>query len=251
MGGIGWVAFDYPSPCGLKRRWRDIKTPGIYDMFRIPKLAAGFYASQREASDEPVVMPNFVWDERLFGTLEDDASGWRSVWVWSNCDEVVAEVDGSVVATGRPCRDEFSYLRHPPVKLKIPVPGPGSEVLIVRGLVENMIVLERSFDARRRTDRVFVKCRDGFRDSGKQRMIEVVAGVCDAFGNYRYQYPGILTVEVVGGTLVGQNSFDLEDTGAVVAVYVETLKTSHADRLRVKAEVAGLGIAEEVVSVTS
>ena len=42
-GVIAWCAFDYAS---LVNAWHAVKTPGVADVFRIPKLGAAFYLSQ-------------------------------------------------------------------------------------------------------------------------------------------------------------------------------------------------------------
>ena len=45
-GLLGWCAIDYASLNGGDRIWRNLKTPGVLDTFRVPKPGAAFYRSQ-------------------------------------------------------------------------------------------------------------------------------------------------------------------------------------------------------------
>ena len=59
-GVIAWCAFEYSSP--VKVAYKDVKNPGVADVFRIPKIGASFYQAQVSPQVRPVIQPNFFWD---------------------------------------------------------------------------------------------------------------------------------------------------------------------------------------------
>ena len=81
-GLLGWCAFDYASSHGnatTNENGRYVSPHGVSDIFRLPKLAAWFYQSQR--------------DPNLYGPMVHVCSHWTSgsptsVMVVSNCEEV-------------------------------------------------------------------------------------------------------------------------------------------------------------------
>lgn len=96
-GLIGWCAFDYNSPhrnatnSEIGRGNMSYVSPhGVSSIFRLPKLAAYFYQSQRD----PV----------LYGPMVHICSYWTpnslsNILVVSNCDEVELYQDGVLVTT--------------------------------------------------------------------------------------------------------------------------------------------------------
>ena len=76
-GLIAWCGFDYysgPPPAsdawGRIRNWRGMKTPGVADVFRVPKPGAAVYRAQADPAARQVIVPAFFWDDR-------DAAGCR------------------------------------------------------------------------------------------------------------------------------------------------------------------------------
>jgi len=98
-----WVMYDYNrgySP--------DIESSGCMDIFRLPKYAYHFFASQRDAG------------ERVAGAMVFIATEWTpasptDVRVFSNCDEVELLLNGVTVGRRRPDHNRMSILlAHPP-----------------------------------------------------------------------------------------------------------------------------------------
>lgn len=245
-GGIGWVAFDYQSSCGSKRRWRDVKTPGVCDLFRVPKLAAGFYSSQREISQGVVVESNFVWDEEvpLGGTGADEGSS--AVWVWTNADAVRAIIDGTAISVGEPDWKAFPHLPHPPARVSLPASIPTAGILTLQALVGNTVVKERNYDPSRQRDIVYTKADDvGITGDGCDTT-RVVVGIGDRFANPRYVHGGVLQLEVEGpGEIIGPNELDLAEVGGIAATFVSaTAGTSGKVRLTARCKGVGSATAE-------
>lgn len=249
VGAIGWSAFDYQSSCGLKRRWRDVKTPGVCDLFRIPKLAAGFYGSQRPAAEGIVVEANFLWDEEVVLPIGEVSDGIGALWVWTNAEVVRAVVDGSLVAEGIPDRKAFPNLPYPPVRLAVPASIRARGTLVLEAFIDNALVKERSYDAARQADRVYLAVDDrGIIGEGGDATRAVV-GIADRFGNPRYRHSGVLELEVEGpGVIIGPKEIRLSEIGGIAAVFV-TATPGSVGKVTVVARCAGVGSATAEVEV--
>lgn len=246
-GGIGWLAFDYQSPCGSKRRWRDVKTPGVCDLFRIPKLAAGFYSSQRDISQGVVVEANFLWDETVdLNETEDVAS---TVWVWTNADKVCASVDGKVVAIAEPDRETFPHLSHPPVPIALPALVPTSGSLTLQGLLGDAPGVEKSYSPLRAHDVVYARAEDTEIFGDGSDATRVVVGVTDRFGNPRFMHAGVLRISVEGpGEIIGPSELDLAEIGGIGATFVAAT-SSPCNVIKLMASCEGVGSATATLHV--
>lgn len=110
-GGISWCAFDYNTH-GSFGSGDKICYHGVFDMFRNPKYAAFAYASQKEPEKEPVLEP-----VTLVSRGERDGGGTVPFYVLTNCDYVRVYKNGKKVSDFYPCKEEFPYLKHPPVMI--------------------------------------------------------------------------------------------------------------------------------------
>ncbi len=106
-GAIGWCMADYNTHKDFGSGDR-ICYHGVTDMFRVPKLGAAIYRSQRE--DTPFLEVSSAMDigEHPGGTIGD-------VWVFTNCDYVKLYKNGKYTSTIYPDKSKFKNLPHPPM----------------------------------------------------------------------------------------------------------------------------------------
>ena len=106
-GAIGWCMADYNTHKDFGSGDR-ICYHGVTDMFRVPKLGAAIYRSQRE--DAPFLEVSSAMDigEHPGGTIGD-------VWVFTNCDYVKIYKNGKYTSTIYPDSSPFKNLPHPPM----------------------------------------------------------------------------------------------------------------------------------------
>ncbi|NLE01350.1 MAG: glycoside hydrolase family 2 protein, partial [Fibrobacter sp.] len=108
-GLVGWCAFDYNSPhanattAAVGRNLMSYVSPhGVSSIFRLPKLAAYFYQSQR--------------DPQKYGPMVHICNYWtpkstNRILVVSNCEEVALYQDGVLISKKAP--ELFTDLPHP------------------------------------------------------------------------------------------------------------------------------------------
>ncbi|MCX7026056.1 MAG: glycoside hydrolase family 2 protein [Spirochaetes bacterium] len=106
-GAIGWCAFDYNTHKDFGSGDR-ICYHGVSDMFRIPKYAAFFYASQKDPSRGIVLEP-----ASLFSKGERSAARVLPIEVYTNCEAVDLYRGGQRVGRFFPDRKTYPHLEHP------------------------------------------------------------------------------------------------------------------------------------------
>lgn len=233
-GVIAWCAFDYAS---LMNAWEGVKCPGVADVFRIAKPAAGFYASQVDAKVRAVIEPDFYWD---FGERTPAGPGKRAA-IFSNCERLEVYVDGKLRGKVEPDRAGFGGLRWPPFFADLTVEDGARPELRIDGLVGGKVVLSRRFSADRGADRLWVRADDAVLVADGVDATRVAFGVEDKFGALRAFAGGEVEVSVDGpGEIVGDRSFRLEDSGGAAAVWVRA-KAGGAGAVRVTAQHGELG----------
>src|SRR6201999_2645925 len=89
-GLLGWCGVDYASLKGDDRIWRNLKTPGVLDLFRVPKPGAGFYRTQVSPAERPMIVPLFFWD---YGPLSPLGGPGPGSIIATNCDRLELFVD--------------------------------------------------------------------------------------------------------------------------------------------------------------
>ncbi|HEY3841501.1 MAG TPA: glycoside hydrolase family 2 TIM barrel-domain containing protein [Bryobacteraceae bacterium] len=225
-GVIAWCAFDYGS---LVNAYRAVKTPGVADVFRIPKLGASFYQSQVSPQMRPVILPNFYWD--------GETPGPQSV-IFSNCDRLALFLDGKPLATVQPDRANYPHLRYPPFVCDLTATGAD---LRIDGFAADKPVLSRSFSTDKSKDQFLLASDDEELAGDGSDATRVWFHVTDHFGAPRAMAAGEVSFQLTGpGVLVGDNPFGLADSGGVGAVWVKSAPKS-SGRIVVTATHSTLG----------
>ena len=216
-GVIAWCAFDYAS---LVNSYNTVKTPGIADIFRIPKLGASFYQAQCDPKVGPVIQPSFYWD---FGPHTPLGPG-RQAAIFSNCDRLELFLAGQRHATVYPDTVNFPHVQHPPFFADLDVDGSTRPELRIDGYVGDRLLLSRSFSSDSSQDQFLVAADDASLQADGADATRLVFKVADKFGAERAFRDGEVVFQWTGpGILVGDNPFSLADSGGVGAVWVKTL----------------------------
>jgi beta-galactosidase len=233
-GTIAWCAFDYASQVNSSHA---VKTPGVADVFRIPKLGAAFYQSQVSATVRPVILPDFYWD---FGPQTPTGPG-RNSAIFSNCDRLKIYIDGKLVAEAQPDRAGFPHLQYPPFFSDLTVQHASAPELRIEGFVGGKLALSRSFSSDRGKDQFMAIADDLELTADGSDATRLVLQVVDRFGAPRLFAGGDVRLEITGlGDIVGDNPFRLADSGGAGAVWVRT-RRGGAGRIRVTATHSTLG----------
>jgi beta-galactosidase len=233
-GVIAWCAFDYAS---LVNPYHNVKTPGVADSFRIPKLGASFYQAQLPDGAQAIIVPNFYWD---FGKQSPRGPG-KDVAIFSNCDRLDLFINGQKHATSTPDTQRYPNLRHPPYFADLDLDGSSHPGLRIDGYVGNRMVLSRSFSSDPSHDQLSFESDDKELLADGSDATRLVFKVVDKFGADRLDPEGEVKFDITGpADLVGDNPFALADSGGVGAIWVRS-KAGATGHINVTATHSTLG----------
>lgn len=220
-GVIAWCAFEYSS---LVNPYKGIKYPGVYDVFRIPKLGASFYQSQGDPQLNPSIHPNFYWD---FGVKCPKGPG-KNVAIFSNCDSLKLFIDNKSYATLYPDSKGFQNLKHPPFFTDLDFNnGQNNPELRIDGYLNGKLVTTRSFSSDHRQDMFTFESDDSELIGNGSDATRVVFRVTDKFGAPRPFAESEIKFNIKGpGTIVGDNPFNLTESGGAGAIWIKTKSNS-------------------------
>lgn len=233
-GVIAWCAFEYSS---LLNQYRNIKYPGVADVFRIPKLGASFYMSQGDPKNGAVIHPDFYWD---FSNRTPNGPG-KGVAIFSNCDELKLTIDGQSFITVKPDIKNYANLKHAPFFVDLDFTGKKPVELKIDGYIKGSKVCSRSFSADHQQDQFSVIADDKEINGDGCDATRVVFRVTDKFGAPRPFAVGKVDFILTGpGTIIGDNPFNLKESGGAAAIWVKAQpKTSGRITLQATHEVLG------------
>lgn len=219
LGVLAWCAFDYNSPVNPSR---DVKTPGVYDLFRIPKPGASFYRSQCSPEEAAVLEPAFYWD---FGERSPDPGLGIHSMICSNCERIRVYVDGEFVAEQLPDRKSFAHLHYPPFFVDLPIESTGLPELRLDGFIGDSRVVSRLLSSDTSGDRLLISADDDLLHSDGIDATRVVFRAVDKYGNPRPFVTGDVHLALTGpGVLIGDNPFSFTDSGGAGAVWIKSLE---------------------------
>lgn len=226
-GGICWCAFDYNTHADFGAG-DHMCYHGVFDMFREPKLAAGFYKSQIEPSVEVVLEPAFHWSRG------DEPLVLQELLFCSNCDTLriftrsAGKTDAPWEAGGAFQADHatFAYLRFPPFRIRVSDPGtahmnlPWGD-LKVEGWIGAKLAITRMFSGMGVSQKFSVTADDEALLADGADATRVVMRVTDMFGAMRPLASDPVVLHLDGpGTLIGPSSVEL--VGGVGAVWLRS-----------------------------
>ncbi|MGH7951740.1 MAG: glycoside hydrolase family 2 TIM barrel-domain containing protein [Limisphaerales bacterium] len=220
-GVIAWCAFDYSSQINA---YNEIKSPGVADVFRIPKLGASFYQAQVSPKVRPVIQPDFYWD---FGPNSPNGPG-ATACVFSNCERLEIFVAGKRIGSALPDRANYPNLLCPPFFCNLELDAAAIKTkpdLRIDGYAAGQLVLSKSFSCDSSKDELFLAADDAAIIGDGIDATRLVFKVVDKFGNNRAFGGGEIIFAVSGpGEIVGDNPFTLlDDSGGVGAVWIKTI----------------------------
>ncbi|HEY1640491.1 MAG TPA: glycoside hydrolase family 2 TIM barrel-domain containing protein [Streptosporangiaceae bacterium] len=237
-GLLAWCAFDYASLNGGERIWRNLKTPGVADFFRVLKPGAAIYRAQADpAMAGPVIVPMFCWD---FGPGSPDGPG-PGAMVATNCERLEFYVAGQHVATGRRDTGRFPRLPWPPVTADLTADGAGRPELRIDGYLGGQRAASVRMSADTSRDRLELVIDDEQISADGADLTRLTFRAADAYGSRRPHVSGEVALEVAGpAVLVGDNPFPFGAYGGVGGAFLRS-RPGLAGLVTVTARHPGLG----------
>jgi beta-galactosidase len=214
-GAIGWCAFDYNTHRELGSGDR-ICYHGVSDIFRLPKFAADFYASQ--GLKTPFVRAATFWTQG-----DRDEGGNDPLWVFSNCDEIDVYIGDELEGRYQPDRETFPNLPHPPFHVPdlglLALWGTHYQDLRIVGLIDGEPAAEHRVSADGLPAQLMLVPDDEVLQADAIDMTRLVIRIADKYGNRLPYATAAIALTLEGdGTLIGENPFPL--VGGHAALYV-------------------------------
>jgi beta-galactosidase len=203
-GAIGWCAFDYHTHKEFGSGDR-ICYHGVMDMYRLPKMAAYFYRSQKSPADEIVLYAATNW------TMGDrNGGGNNPLTVFSNCDEIEVWIGKEHQGSFRPDTEHYPSLNHPPFTVRWPEPynpwGTPFADLTVRGYLKGNAVAEHKIDSGHVPCSLQVATNTDHLHADGADMARITVKVVDKYGNVLPYQSRIVRFTMQGeADLIGAN----------------------------------------------
>ena len=222
-GGIGWCAFDYNTHSDFGSGDR-ICYHGVMDIWREPKLAAGFYKSQCDPEEEIVLEPAFHW------ARGDESIGFTKALVSSNCEHLKFYMSDTLVAEADPDRTEFPHLRYPPFSAEARDVRAEWGDLRIEGYIGGKKVIEKKMSGKGVDQKFTATPDDAQLMADGADVTRVVLRVTDEYGAVRPFAADAIRFELTGpAQLIGDNPFVL--MGGQGAVWIRAGEQAGTVRL--------------------
>jgi len=254
-GLLAWAGIDYyaapngSNPGSAAKNWRTLRTPGVLDVFRVPKPGAAIYQSQVAPATRPVIIPVFWWDS----TTPPGANSMLA----TNCDRLELSVAGTPWLTITPDKGTFGALRYPPAFADLTganaaagsAPGTGLPDLQIDGYVAAKLVTTLRMTADTSRDRLRLTAADTEITADGSDATALTVRATDAYGNHRPGTAGDVTLTLTGpGSLLAANPFPLATLGGVGGGFIRS-KRGETGLVTVTAAHPALGRASVRVTV--
>jgi beta-galactosidase len=224
-GAIGWCAFDYHTHQEFGSGDR-VCYHGVMDIYRLPKMAAYFYRSQKSPSDEVVLYAATNW------TRGDRSGGGNNpLTVFSNCEEIEVLIGEQSHGRFTPDYVQYPHLNHPPFVVRWPEPYDPWSIescdLTVLGFINGQLSAEHTIAVDHVPDRLCVKAHTiQLRPDGMD-MARIAVRIVDRYGNVLPYQLRIVEFSLEGdAAFIGENPLPL--FGGQGACYVKSGHTTGA-----------------------
>jgi beta-galactosidase len=215
-GGTGWCAFDYNTHFNFGSG-DHICYHGVSDIFRIPKPAAYFYASQCDPEEQVVLEAGFF----LSQGDRSQAGGVHSVPILSNCEHLKVYWVGELKQELDPDRKTFAHLKYPPFMMdlgELPLSPWGD--LKIEGYIGGKLVKTLVLSGKGNDADIKVAADDAELSGDGRDATRVVVKVTDEYGNICPFSTAVVSFTLTGpGELIGENPLAL--AGGAAAVWVK------------------------------
>lgn len=196
IGDANWLMFDYNRGYAP-----DIESSGIMDIFRLPKFSYYFYQSQASATgsefSKPLVCIVNYWNDSAF----------RTVKVYSNCNEVELTLNDKLISRQKPDEDVYStHLNYPPFTFQIKNFEPGK--LKATGYIDGKNVAETEVNTPGKASKIVLEADFSNKkiESGCNDIVFVYAKITDENGNVLTGDTSLVKFNVEGnGEIIGTN----------------------------------------------
>jgi beta-galactosidase len=242
-GAIGWCAFDYNTHQEFGSG-DHICYHGVMDIFRLPKYAAYFYASQGDPARRVVLQAATGWSMG-----DRDTGGIKTLVVLSNCDEIDVFIGDECLGRFQPDRACFPHLPHAPFQVSMGnghlTWGRALSDLRVVGYLNGSPVAEQIIAADGLPAALTLTPDDSELVADGADMTRLVLKLVDRFGNTLPFANAVVTVEVEGpADLIGDNPLAL--AGGQIALYLRARQDP--GRVQIRATVPRMAPATAVVT---
>ncbi len=223
-GGLAWCAFDYNTHANFGSG-DHVCYHGVMDVFRIPKLAAGFYKSQCEPSEEIVLEPVFHWSEGD----RSEGGGLRNAMIASNCERLKIYLNDKFQSEIAPNKKDFGSLKYPPFFADIYHPYEiEKNDLRIDGFIGEKMVISKTLSGKSVDAQFYVLPDDTELVGDGIDTTRIVLKVTDKFGNARPLATGTIAMTIKGaGEIIGENPFVL--VGGVGAIWLRTKENTKTE----------------------
>lgn len=235
-GVVAWCAFDYGS---LINAFKTVKTPGIADVFRIPKLGASYYLSQCDPLKKVTLELNFYWS---FTEKSPNGPGNNAV-IFSNCEQLKLHIDGKLYATLKSDNSKLPNIKYPPFYANLEFNGESKpKELRIEGYIQGKKVIEKHYSSDAKWNDFLLKADDKKITGDGIDATRVIFGVTDKYGSLRPNGDGAVEFSIDGpGEIVGDNPFELSENGGCGAIWIKSKQnTSGTITLRAKSSHHGI-----------
>lgn len=226
LGALGWCMCDYNTH-NDHNSMEKICYHGVLDMFRVPKWAAYFYASQKDPADEVILEPC-----SMVGRGERCEP--VPFYVLTNCDYIEVKLSTDVVRRYYPSV-KFNGLAHPPVE--VTENGEfwqkrwmGAQIT---GYLDGEPVIEKIYSSNPHLSSLLIKPDDDVLYNDRIDETRIVVYFHDENGNRMYFHQGVMSVETEGDIdLIGPQILPV--LGGAAAFWVKTKALGRTGKGRIK-----------------